>query len=403
MPRKKNQNQLKWTTILVKLLGGTLPFLIIGYWSIPFFTESQEEIDWKFYFDQTQMSELKAECVDKFYREFKLLYSYVADSTSEQVQKSNKIFYSDFYELANNTQIVGKYPLGDTILLSQLISLKEYTVSAKIDSKELSKIAIPNTLYNSKLDIYERFETYSPKNFITLDYSVTKQFKYDSAIIFLIISYFIIWVIWNYKAISSNMPFKREYDFSPPHPSENKKASYVDFLNYDVLLVETKANELYKRSTLMLISGLVMAFVGIIVFYFMLSQQKSIQLENWNTSDIVNFVRPFTMLIFIESIAWFLLRQYRVLINDYKEFYRLFMKRLNYNVAFRFLKDIGQNEMNESEKLLLATTLLHEDNSGKLKDGESLDTIEDKKMIGENPVSQILHILTHKNSEMSSN
>ena len=46
-------------------------------------------------------------------------------------------------------------------------------------------------------------------------------------------------------------------------------------------------------------------------------------------------IRPAGALIFIEAIAWFLLRQYRALIEDYKIFHRMYLKRANYLIAYR--------------------------------------------------------------------
>lgn len=66
-----------------------------------------------------------------------------------------------------------------------------------------------------------------------------------------------------------------------------------------------------------------------------------------------------------------LLRQYRSLIEDYKAFHRLYLKRANYLVA---LKMLSRSEVTQPE-LFLVTTMLSEDLTGRLKVGETTEGI----------------------------
>jgi hypothetical protein len=86
------------------------------------------------------------------------------------------------------------------------------------------------------------------------------------------------------------------------------------------------------------------------------------------------------MLIFIEAIAWFLLRQYRALIEDYKSFYRCYMRRANYFAALKI------SNGNKDEKLfsLIVKTFLTEDLTGRLKKEETTENLEGQRLIDKN-------------------
>jgi hypothetical protein len=102
-------------------------------------------------------------------------------------------------------------------------------------------------------------------------------------------------------------------------------------------------------------------------------------------------VRPTGVLIFVESIAWFLLRQYRALVEDYKWFYRLYLKRANYLAALRIL---SPNTM-RPEEVFVAVSLIQEDLSRRLKSVETIESIEKLKPPEESPVTEILRMLTN--------
>ena len=147
-----------------------------------------------------------------------------------------------------------------------------------------------------------------------------------------------------------------------------------------------RATELYSRSTLMLVAGVVMAFIGVAVFYFSLPSYSSVDANFDLRSYLARAIRPTGILIFLEGIAWFLLRQYRALIEDYKAFHRLYLKRANYLVS---LKTLSMPEVSQAQ-MLLAASMLSEDLTGRLKPGETTENIEAVKGIEPNPVFAIL-------------
>ncbi|MBF0510287.1 MAG: hypothetical protein HQK57_15360, partial [Deltaproteobacteria bacterium] len=89
-----------------------------------------------------------------------------------------------------------------------------------------------------------------------------------------------------------------------------------------------------------------------------------------------------TLHYFLEAIAWFLLRQYRELIEDYKVFHRVYLRRINLLAAHKVVCKGNACP----EELFLAAALLEDDLSGKLKRGETTENLERVKMEEPNPI-----------------
>ena len=129
-----------------------------------------------------------------------------------------------------------------------------------------------------------------------------------------------------------------------------------------------------------------MAFIGVSIFYVTLPETQK---DEVLMAYLPKVVRPTGVLIFVEAIAWFLLRQYRALVEDYKWFYRLYLKRANYLAALRIL----QKDPVRPEDAFVAISLVHEDMSGRLKQGETTESLEALKVPEDGPVTEILKTL----------
>jgi hypothetical protein len=154
----------------------------------------------------------------------------------------------------------------------------------------------------------------------------------------------------------------------------------------------------------LLVGGVVMAFVGVGVFFVSLTKfgsvavslsiPSSLDVPNERadaTSGFLKSVLPSSerifltfkdsaMLIFIEAISWFLLRQYRSLIEDYKSFYKYYMRRANYLAAIK----LAAEGADKSLMTRIGETLLAEDLTGRLKKGETTEDLGAKKSIDAN-------------------
>jgi len=157
-----------------------------------------------------------------------------------------------------------------------------------------------------------------------------------------------------------------------------------EILENEVLYAQKRSEELFSRSTLLLSGGIIMAFIGVGIFYVSLPDMttEKILLEDY----LAHSIRPAGVLVFVEAIAWFLLRQYRNLIEDYKTFHRMYLKRANYLISFKAL----ESHESADAGLLLVTSLLNEDLSGKLFNGETTESLETQKIKEDNPIFSLV-------------
>jgi hypothetical protein len=166
-------------------------------------------------------------------------------------------------------------------------------------------------------------------------------------------------------------------------PTTTPKLTPIDLFATEVDSAARRADALFIRSTLLLAGGIIMAFIGVGIFYVTLPETKGDQtlLLYWP-----KVVRPTGVLIFVEAISWFLLRQYRALVEDYKWFYRLYLKRANYLAALRIL----DTKNVRAEDAFVAVSLIREDYSGRLRAGETTESIETLKLPEESPITEAL-------------
>lgn len=175
--------------------------------------------------------------------------------------------------------------------------------------------------------------------------------------------------------------------FAHTAAKEVSSMSPVELFSRDVESAGRRADALFARSTLLLTGGIIMAFIGVAIFYVTLPETKG---EETLATYWPKVVRPTGVLVFVEAIAWFLLRQYRSLVEDYKWFYRLYLKRSNFLAASRVLSV----EKVRPEDLFIAVSLVQEDYSGRLRAGETTEALEALKLLEDGPVSEALKALS---------
>ena len=129
-----------------------------------------------------------------------------------------------------------------------------------------------------------------------------------------------------------------------------------------------------KSSLGLLIVGLGTSVLGILVFYITVPSYDIFREGLDKSYIILSILRPLCMLFFIESISWFLLRQYRNSMEDYKQFYRIYLRRKNFKISY-FLITANKEEFKD-----LIKAILLDDQSGKLTEGETTEYLENKKI-----------------------
>lgn len=117
--------------------------------------------------------------------------------------------------------------------------------------------------------------------------------------------------------------------------------------------------------------------------------------EPWHTEAIMpltSVIRSFSLFFALEAIAWFLLRQYRLAIADYKELNRHYLRRQSYFLAQSILLNHPKPEI----AALIALPLLQSDSMEKLASGETTSDLEGHKLSNDNPFIDVWKALVDK-------
>jgi hypothetical protein len=301
--------------------------------------------------------------------------------------------------------------------------------SGAVERREAS-VVVPYNLFVDAMTVLSL--DYDSKEHRVINSTMTAKpfLRFDNLILYSGI-WFVVTMVWvvlfpasvEWRVTSGRADTCAEYDdeSSRDRNDNTTKQSAESLLSTDVSLARRLARELYSRSSLMLAGGVVMAFVGVGVFYVSLSQTQydssavyalggapfgglglgagfgggypygpsggagagAVEIQKmqfWVYAQ--RAIRPTFVLLFIEGISWFLLRQYRALIEDYKAFHRMYLKRANYLIA---LKILDSPDLEKPQAVFVAS-LLAEDLSGKLQEGETTENIQGVKCIEPNPI-----------------
>ncbi|MBL0089756.1 MAG: hypothetical protein IPP44_24985 [Ideonella sp.] len=169
----------------------------------------------------------------------------------------------------------------------------------------------------------------------------------------------------------------------------------VEAIDQDVMFARNRADEVFNRSTVLLISGIAMAIIGVAVFYFSLPSGEPGQSL---TDLLIRAARPAAILFFLEAVAWFLLRQYRALSLDYKDYHDVASRRAGILASLQLARRLNTPELN----LLALTALLEAKQEKTLQSGESTRELELEKLSAANPAVDVIQALIKKIPEPKS-
>lgn len=163
------------------------------------------------------------------------------------------------------------------------------------------------------------------------------------------------------------------------HASLSGAIDNISVLKDEVHYARRRALDVHQRSSIMLLAGVVMAFVGVGAFYVSL---PPVGPDTTLEAYLMQSLRPAGMLVFVEALAWFLLRQYRSLSEEYRRFHRLAQRRADFLTAFMTVDQANTPDA----VVLVLTALLQEPTTLVLKNGESTEAIEESKSASANPI-----------------
>jgi hypothetical protein len=106
----------------------------------------------------------------------------------------------------------------------------------------------------------------------------------------------------------------------------------IPSLKRKIRQIEQIADNLKMWSNTMLGLGIVFGVGGLVTFYIVIGANfDTTQKYNWNDANtVINLLRPTLLLVFIETFTFFFLKQFRVIFNEYKLFYSVYLRLYNY-------------------------------------------------------------------------
>lgn len=244
--------------------------------------------------------------------------------------------------------------------------LTEYVEKAKINKKELEdnfkeelQKQLQANLKNRKIHKSHLIESvvWSISSLILLlfisdFFNTDKKINYSDFYYNLIISVSILFVPIIFNLIFGKLPFgylhqwyENRHNIKEDQDSLWQSTDYYDFNIYTtkILLESTKnAERLYNLSKVYLLVGCLISFLGVVIFFTLintpLGNVEISSVENYWVSKLLEYLPRFGILFFIEYIAFFFLKQYRVLMEEYRYYESIKRDRQNLTLLCSFLE-----------------------------------------------------------------
>lgn len=131
------------------------------------------------------------------------------------------------------------------------------------------------------------------------------------------------------------------------------------------------AARIFQRSGVYLLVGVVIAFIGLFLFYMDLSVAK---FDSDSSLVLIMMLPKIGILFFIEMIAFFFLRQYRSSMDEFRYYESVKRQRENLYISLKLSKE-GIISLDDS----FFSSLFHSKN-GVLKSGEKSEIIESRRL-----------------------
>jgi hypothetical protein len=94
--------------------------------------------------------------------------------------------------------------------------------------------------------------------------------------------------------------------------------------------VKKAAEALKFRSDMMLVLGILFGTSGVVTASILFSSSSVTIGDLLNPKSIISLLKPVLLLVFIETFTFFFLKQYRIIFNEYKLFYSIYLKLYNF-------------------------------------------------------------------------
>jgi len=122
--------------------------------------------------------------------------------------------------------------------------------------------------------------------------------------------------------------------------------------------IEKRVKALKIKSNYMLVLGILFGASGVMVSYVVFTNEGLSISSSWSDPrTLLSILRPAILLFFIESFSIFFLKQYKVIFNEYKLFYQIYLKYINYFHVTEIQNNITHQD---NLSLIMISNLLNE-------------------------------------------
>lgn len=208
-----------------------------------------------------------------------------------------------------------------------------------------------------------------------LNYGISKEFFLDYYYTFIAVFLFMFFPVL-FKLIFRQLPIefiRNQFVYSKEYiPTtkkvKNEEVNVLEIPETDKLLLdyieESKSisEKIYTRSGVYLLVGCLIAFSGIAIFYSPIFGQTDINFAKDWQSNLLAYLPRFGALFFIEFIAFFFLKQYRIMIAEYKYYEKIKRHRQN-NYSITKLIQANKSDEKALEMMMNNMTILNKPNS----------------------------------------
>lgn len=158
--------------------------------------------------------------------------------------------------------------------------------------------------------------------------------------------------------------------------NDEKPLSELTYVENCISESKSIAERVFSRSGVYLLVGCLVAFTGVAIFY---SPLFSITPSTDITQRLLDYLPRFGALFFIEFIAFFFLKQYRIMLEEYRYYEAIKRKRQDNFV----LVELVEKHKDNPELLKVLVDKVTQSTITKLANGETTEVLETQKIVNQ--------------------
>lgn len=155
---------------------------------------------------------------------------------------------------------------------------------------------------------------------------------------------------------------------------KSKTEQSVTFMNQYINESKLISEKIFTRSGVYLLIGCLIASIGITIFFSPIFPDSQ---SNEINQRLMDYLPRFGSLFFIEFIALFFLKQYRIMLEEYRYYEAIKRKRQDNYSLIELIKEYKENE----ELLKIMTDHISSSSITKLSNGETTEILETQKIV----------------------